>query len=225
MSLNCSKLGSRVVKIMSEPSNGKSGGLSTAVTIALAIIFLAVGLSGGYIAGTGLTASRTTTTTQTITVTSTTTNLGNLVNYWARAYASPKWVYFQLSRTQLVPLLNAGNSSIYIIDVRQATGNAGYATGHIAGAHNIPFQNMSAAVAAGLVPQNKIIIDVCYTGQTGAQTTAILRALGYTAYNLSGGMAAWNNATRVSAAAPIAVGENYPIVTGTSPGVWTVFNP
>jgi rhodanese-related sulfurtransferase len=170
-------------------------------------------------------ATSTQATTETTTVTSTKTNLSNLVNYWTDAYASPTWQYFQLSRTQLVPLLNAGNSSIYIIDVRQFNGTAGYVTGHIAGAHNIPFQNMSAAVAVGLIPQNKIIIDVCYTGQTGAMTTAILRVLGYNAYNLSGGMAAWNNATRVGAASPIAVSENYPIVTGTSPGVWTLFNP
>jgi rhodanese-related sulfurtransferase len=195
----------------------------------LLIIVAVAGLGLGYFAGaSGATTQTTTfypTRTQATTITSTTTNLSNLENYWAEAYASPTWGYFQLSRTQLVPLLNAGNSSIYIIDVRQANGTAGYLTGHISGAHNIPFQNMSAAVAAGLIPRNKIIIDVCYTGQTGAMTTAILEELGYSAYNLSGGMAAWSNATRISTSAPIAVGENYPIVTGASPGVWTTFNP
>ena len=201
------------------------------IAVVLMIVLLGVGLGAGYVVGGSGAAAHTTTVPTTITATitstttSTTTNLSNLVNYWIQAYSAPTWGDYQLSRTQLVPLLNAGNSSIYIIDVRQVNGTAGYVTGHIAGAHNIPFQNMSAAVAGDLIPQDKIIIDVCYTGQTGAMTTAILREIGYNAYNLSGGMAAWNNATRVSAASPIAVGENYPIVTGTSPGVWTIFNP
>jgi rhodanese-related sulfurtransferase len=195
--------------------------LSGLTTVVLMIIMAGAGLGVGYLAGTS--GARTTGSYSLSTVT--TTNTSNLVNYWAQAYSATPWTYFQLSRSQLVPLLNAGNTSIYIIDVRQASGTAGYSSGHIAGAHNIPFQNMSAAVKAGLIPHNKIIIDTCYTGQTGAMTTAMLRALGYTAFNLSGGMAAWNNATRSSAAAPIAVGENYPLVSGTSPGVWIVFNP
>ena len=197
------------------------------ITVVLVIVIAGAGLGVGYLAGVSGVQTTTSLSLSTVTIvqTSTTTNTSNLVNYWAQAYASTPWTYFQLSRSQLVPLLNAGNSSIYIIDVRQASGTAGYSSGHIAGAHNIPFQNMTAAVEAGLIPHDKIIIDTCYTGQTGAMTTAMLRVLGYTAFNLSGGMAGWNNATRISAASPIAVGENYPIVNGTSPGVWTVFNP
>jgi rhodanese-related sulfurtransferase len=153
---------------------------------------------------------------------------GNLVNYWKEAVASTPWKGFQLSPSQLVAELNAGNNSIYIIDVRQTTdiaSRAAYVTGHIPGAINIPFQDMSAAVARGSIPKDKTIITVCYSGQSAAQTMTVLRLLGYNSYNLHGGMAGWNNATRPSDASPIATGENYPIVTGTKPGDWTTFKP
>jgi rhodanese-related sulfurtransferase len=155
-------------------------------------------------------------------------NMDNLVNYWKEAVASTPWGGFKLSPSQLVAELNAGNSSIYIIDVRQATdiaGRAGYLTAHIPTAINIPFQDMSAAVAKGSIPKNKTIITVCYSGQSAAMTTTVLRLLGYNSYNLDGGMAAWNNVTRPSTASPIATGENFPIVTDKKPGVWTIFNP
>ncbi len=73
-----------------------------------------------------------------------------------------------------MPLLNAGNSFIYIIDVREVNGTASYVTGHIAGAHNIPFQNMSAVVATGLIPQNKIMSAPLRTrnGMRGQKDTA-----------------------------------------------------
>jgi len=162
----------------------------------------------------------------TSTLTTTLTNsTNNIAYYWINASGSTLFNGdFQISRASLVSLLNAGNNSIYIIDVRQASGTAGYNTGHIPGAINIPFQNMTAAVTSSLLPRDKILVDVCYTGQTGAMTTTVLRLLGYNAFNLSGGMSGWNNSTRISAAAPIAVGLNYPIVGGPYPGTWTYFN-
>ena len=38
------------------------------------------------------------------------------------------------------------------------------------------------------LPTDGIVIVHCYSGQTASQTVAILRLLGYDAYNLSGGM-------------------------------------
>ena len=109
--------------------------LNWPITIVLMIVVASAGLGVGYLAGTS--GAHTTGSYSLSTVT--TTNTSNLVNYWAQAYSATPWTYFQLSRSQLVPLLNAGNTSIYIIDVRQTSGTAGYSSGHIAGAHNIPF--------------------------------------------------------------------------------------
>ena len=71
-----------------------------------------------------------------------------------------------------------------ILSVRKAED---YAKGHVKGAINVPF---GAGMQEGLVqlPKDKKIIVYCYTGQTASQTVAILRLLGYEAYNMQFGM-------------------------------------
>jgi rhodanese-related sulfurtransferase len=59
--------------------------------------------------------------------------------------------------------------------------------GHIPGAVNIPFGEGIQKELAGL-PRDKIIIVYCYTGQTSSQTVAVLRAMGFEAYSMTGGM-------------------------------------
>lgn len=219
-------------------------GMTTSLALVLVIIVGIAGLGVGYISGGSGAASKTTTQYSTATQTTTATQLStlvttqfststqtatvtttpNLADYWAQASAATLADY-AISRTSLVPLLNAGNSSLYLLDIRSATGNDAYNTGHIAGAINIPYQNMTAAVESNSIPMNKMIIVICYTGLLSSQTMAVLRAMGYNAYYLSLGMSGWNNATRSSTSAPLAMTENYPIVTGTAPGTWTVFNP
>lgn len=203
--------------------------LNITSAIVLVLIVAITVFGAGFYAGGGGASSQTTTTTSTqystTTITTESSFVQNLTMYWKQAASAKPWSYYQLSRAQLVPLLNAKNSSIYLLDVRQPTGTGSYSVGHIAGAINIPFQNITAALLAGSIPTDKIVICICYTGQTATQTMVTLRELGFTAFNLSSGMSGWNNATRVSASAPMAMGENYPIVTGTAPGTWTVFNP
>lgn len=91
----------------------------------------------------------------------------NLVNFWKEAVASTPWKFFQLYPSQLVAELNACNSSICIIYNREATDipGGGYLTAHIPTAINIPFQDMSAAVAKGFIPKNKTIVTVCNSGK------------------------------------------------------------
>ncbi|MFA0814246.1 MAG: rhodanese-like domain-containing protein [Anaerofustis sp.] len=80
--------------------------------------------------------------------------------------------------------LDANNGEYYILSVRQA---ADYATAHIQGAVNIPFgKGMQESFSK--LPKDQKIVVYCYTGQTASQTVAILRLLGYDAYNMSGGM-------------------------------------
>ncbi len=73
----------------------------------------------------------------------------------------------------------------FVYDVRQADA---YAEGHIAGAVNNPYGAGMQANFAEQLPTEGTIVVHCYTGQTASQTVAILRLLGYDAYNLSGGM-------------------------------------
>ncbi|MEL7659039.1 MAG: rhodanese-like domain-containing protein, partial [Bacillota bacterium] len=81
-------------------------------------------------------------------------------------------------------IVDSESDEYMIVSVRKAED---YATGHIKGALSIPF---GAGMQNALIelPKDKKIIVYCYTGQTGSQTTAILRLLGYEAYNMQFGM-------------------------------------
>lgn len=104
------------------------------------------------------------------------------------AKAGTAFTYNNFKPESLMELMDAEMMDDYFIySVRQA---ADYEAGHIAGAVNNPFgAGMEQNFEADL-PMDKTIIVYCYTGQTASQTTAILRLLGYDAYNLSGGMGA-----------------------------------
>ena len=225
---------------MSRLSSRNSKGVALPIVVVAIVIFLAIGLGVGYLAvpthtttqaitqstarSVPQTATQTTTqtivqtTVQTIVQTTSQSN-ASLVNFWKNSFAW-SWTEDGLSRSQLVSVLNAGNASIYLLDIRQPSD---YAKGHIGGAINTPFQNMTTAVSTGTIQSNKIIITICYSGDSAGLTAATLRALGYNAFDLWGGMAGWNNATSVPGS--YAPSVNYPIVTGSAPGTWTVWNP
>ncbi len=81
-------------------------------------------------------------------------------------------------------IVDSESDEYVIVSVRKAED---YALGHVKGAVNIPFgAGMQDALTE--LPKDKKIIVYCYTGQTGSQTAAILRLLGYEAYNMQFGM-------------------------------------
>jgi rhodanese-related sulfurtransferase len=86
--------------------------------------------------------------------------------------------------------LNDGDKSNdpVIIDVRKAED---YAAGHISGAANVTVGNLFKTDTLAKLPKNKQVVLYCYSGQTASQATAALRMLGYDAYNMQFGMAAW----------------------------------
>lgn len=80
---------------------------------------------------------------------------------------------------------------IYIIDLRSGKD---YADGHIDGAVNIKPENLINHVTNDIVTTDydKIIL-VCYTGQTAAYGTSILRIMGINnVFDMEWGMCAWN---------------------------------
>jgi rhodanese-related sulfurtransferase len=89
-----------------------------------------------------------------------------------------------LAATDLYALLNDGDDSNdpYIVSLRSA---ADYAKGHIPGAVNIAFGELTT------LPKDEDILAYCYTGQTASMATAILGTLGYDVQNLLHGMSSW----------------------------------
>ncbi len=79
------------------------------------------------------------------------------------------------------------DGSIFLLDVRSA---ADHKAGHIEGVGmNIPF-GLDMQESFSKLPKGKKIAVQCYSGQTASQTVAILRMLGYDAWNMSGGTGA-----------------------------------
>ena len=96
---------------------------------------------------------------------------------------------FNFPAADYAKLIEEGKDNAYtLVDIRSAEDHA---KSYIPGADvNVPFPT---AMPAGFdnIPKDKPVIVQCYSGQTASQTVAILRLLGYNAYNLSGGWNGW----------------------------------
>ena len=112
--------------------------------------------------------------------------------------ADTAFKYNNFKAANLFEVIDAELEGYFVYDVRQADA---YAEGHIQGAVNNPYGAGMEQNFAEQLPTDEIIIVHCYSGQTASQTVAILRLLGYDAYNLSGGM---NNGWKAA---------EYPVVT------------
>lgn len=114
-----------------------------------------------------------------------------VADYFQQMAQEKTYPKFNISAAQLKERLDAGDESIYLVDIRPA---ANYQAGHIEGVkENIPYgKGMQTALSQ--LPKDKTIVLQCTSGQTSSQTLAIARALGYEAYSLSGGINGWTAA-------------------------------
>ena len=77
----------------------------------------------------------------------------------------------------------------FLLDVRQPDE---FRQGHIAGATLIPLDDLRGRM--GELPNGRQIVVVCRSGARSGVATSWLKAAGYDAVNLSGGMIAWRQA-------------------------------
>ncbi len=111
-----------------------------------------------------------------------------IADYYAKA-KSDNFSSFNFPVDALGELVDAESEDYTILSVRQAKD---YDAGHIQGAMLIPFaKGMQEQFSE--IPTDKPVVVYCYTGQTASQTMAVLRMLGYEAYNLAGGMGSADN--------------------------------
>ncbi|WP_266170443.1 rhodanese-like domain-containing protein [Dyella subtropica] len=93
-----------------------------------------------------------------------------------------------LAPTQLVQLQQAGQAPM-LLDVRHTDE---YRDGHIAGALNIPVEQLAARYAALGVPRDQDIVVYCVSGRRAAHAQEILQAQGYSHVRLlDGSINAW----------------------------------
>jgi len=78
---------------------------------------------------------------------------------------------------------------IFLLDLRREEDFEG--VGHIEGALRMDFDAVAVPGNLELLPKDRKIITICYTGNLAAQLAAVLRFLGYDAAALAYGMISW----------------------------------
>jgi rhodanese-related sulfurtransferase len=103
-----------------------------------------------------------------------------------------------ISADALFDNLNDGDTSNdpVIVSVRSPDD---YAKGHIAGAINIPWNQIANPENLAKLPPDKPIVVYCYTGHTGQVADTVLSILGYKVTNLKYGMMGWTTNDEVLA--------------------------
>ena len=97
-----------------------------------------------------------------------------------------------------------------VMSVRSA---AHYAIGHVPGAINIPWREITEIENLEKLPTDRQIVVYCYTGHTGAVVTTALNMLGYDAFNMKFGMGSWTRDAEVRVAATFSedMANDFPI--------------
>ncbi|MFP5460844.1 MAG: rhodanese-like domain-containing protein [Gammaproteobacteria bacterium] len=81
------------------------------------------------------------------------------------------------------------DSGAIVLDVREP---AEFAAGHLPNARNIPLGELDKRV--GDLPKDKPVLVCCASGARSGKALSLLRQDGREAFNLSGGVAAWQQA-------------------------------
>ena len=95
-----------------------------------------------------------------------------------------------ISEASAFEISNNNDGTTLFVDIRKADD---YAIGHIEGAISMPYGTELMKDLSALDNYDLIVVN-CYSGQTAGQAVAIMRALGYNAVSLKGGMGTAGNA-------------------------------
>ena len=91
--------------------------------------------------------------------------------------------------------------SAFVLDIRAA---AHYQSGHIAGAVNVPLQDLATQENLKKLPTNQQIVIVCYDGHASSQAARLLNQLGYDTVALRDGMSVWTSDSNIIGAKAVA---------------------
>ena len=94
-----------------------------------------------------------------------------------------------------VDSLTAQGGDILLLDVRTEEEFHG-SLGHLKGALLIPVQDLAERLEELEPYRNDTVVVYCRTGNRSHHATVLLRAKGFTAFNMTGGMVQWNNEHR-----------------------------
>ncbi len=126
---------------------------------------------------------------------------------------APDARFWQVTPDDVNAMISQKKNDFVVVDARPNP--ADFGEGHIPGAIQITAQDMFKPESLKKLPKNKKIILVCVTGQTQNLPIVGLRALGYDAYTMAFGYAAWTKGyrggQRMQEAIQNASAKNYPL--------------
>lgn len=79
----------------------------------------------------------------------------------------------------------SARENLFLLDIRKKDD---FAKNYIEGSVHCEWGDVIEFIEEDILPRDKKIVVICYTGQTAGQTVGILKALGYDACSLMGGM-------------------------------------
>lgn len=82
----------------------------------------------------------------------------------------------------------AGEEKLVLLDIRD---EADFDEVRIANALHSDWRDVAQLLADGVLPADKDVVVICYSGKMSGQVSAVLNAEGITAYSLQGGMQKW----------------------------------
>ncbi len=115
-----------------------------------------------------------------------TDTIEEMSNILAGAPAASHW---QVKADDVYGWMQAKKTDFIIVDVRPSP--PGQKGGKMPGAMYIPYNEILKAENLGKLPRDKKLVLVCVTGQTQNLPMLVLRTLGYDAYTMAFGHAAW----------------------------------
>ncbi len=101
---------------------------------------------------------------------------------------APSQGNWQVSADDVASWINLKKTDFLVVDVRTVEE---YKAGHIPGAIFIPYSEILKPESLQKLPKDKKIVLVCFTGHSQSLPLLGLRVLGYDAYSMAFGYAAW----------------------------------
>ncbi len=114
---------------------------------------------------------------------------------------------FMTAETVYEDVVKGGEQGYFIVSLQS---RADFAKGHVPGAVNIPFDEITEGKSLALLPRDKTIVLTCDDGHRSMVASLYFNQLGYSATTMPMGLSHWN---RAQSAAPYTASAGYPAST------------